>query len=118
MRGLQRRNVLIPVAALVGLLALPSSAWAFRCGNKLVLEGDPGAKVIAICGEPTERKAYTILRPPIIWYYGRPIRVNGGEIEVVVETWIYNLGSRKLMQSVRLEDGIVVEVDTLGYGHP
>ena len=41
----------------------------------------------------------------------------GGEIEVPVETWIYNLGPNKLMRRIRFEDGIVVEIETLGYGY-
>lgn len=106
-------------AALLGLLALPNHAWAFRCGNKLVLEGDSAQKVIALCGRPTEKTQYTALRAPVVWVDGRPLRVPpGGPIEVVVETWIYNLGSHKLMQRVRLEGGYVVEVTALGYGHP
>jgi hypothetical protein len=117
MRALQRRNRLI-LAALVGLLALPSTAWAFRCGNKLVVDGDTAEMVLARCGPPTEKKSYTALRPPVIWQYGRPMRVAGGDIEVLVETWIYNLGPKKMMQSVRIEAGIVVEINALGYGHP
>jgi hypothetical protein len=116
MRGSWRHDALIP-AVLVGLLALPDLAWAFRCGNKLVLEGDTADKVVAICGRPTERTSYTALRAPLVWVGGRPLRVPGDAIEVVVETWIYNLGPHKLMQRVRLEDGVVVEVDVLGYGH-
>ena len=46
------------------------------------------------------------------------MRVPGDQIEVKVETWIYNFGPQKLMQRVRLEAGIVVEVKTLGYGYP
>jgi hypothetical protein len=112
-----RRHTLIP-AALVALLVLPGVAWAFRCGNKLVLYGDPADKVLANCGRPTEKKSYTALRPAVVWYGNRPVRVPPGEpIEVLVETWTYNLGPNKLMQQVRLEGGYVVEVNSLGYGH-
>jgi hypothetical protein len=111
------RKAWIP-AALLGLLALANPAWAFRCGNKLVLEGDTADKVIATCGQPTDKKSYTALRPPVVWYGNRPVRVQpGGAIEVLVETWTYNLGPKKLMQQVRLEGGYVVEVNALGYGH-
>jgi hypothetical protein len=38
---------------------------------------------------------------------------------VSVESWIYNLGPNKLMRRIRFEDGIVVQIETLGYGyHP
>jgi Protein of unknown function (DUF2845) len=106
------------LAALVGLLALPGRAWAFRCGNKLVVYGDSADKVVANCGQPTEKKSYTALRPPLVWYGNHPVRVQpGSAIEVLVETWTYNLGPTKLMQQVRIEGGYVVEVTALGYGH-
>jgi hypothetical protein len=37
--------------------------------------------------------------------------------EVLIEQWTYNLGPRKLMRSIRLENGIVRDVDHLGYGY-
>lgn len=113
----RQRNALIIAAALLGLMPA-APAWAFRCGNKLVLEGDAAEKVIARCGEPTERTREVALRPAVIWRNGRPIRVGSGPIEVVVETWVYDFGSHRLMQRLRLEDGVVKEIDSLGYGHP
>ena len=38
-------------------------------------------------------------------------------IEVPVESWIYNLGPNKLMRKVIFEAGVVVEIETLGYGY-
>jgi hypothetical protein len=38
-------------------------------------------------------------------------------MEVPVESWIYNLGPNKLMRRLRLEGGVVVEIETLGYGY-
>ena len=38
-------------------------------------------------------------------------------IEIIVEIWTYNLGPNKLMRQIRFEDGIVVDIDTLGYGY-
>jgi len=111
-------RVLVPALLLAGLLAVPEPAWAFRCGNKLVVEGDSADHVVGRCGEPAEKSSYIALRPPIIWYGSRPVRVPGDQIEVKVETWIYNFGPQKLMQRVRLEAGIVVDVQALGYGHP
>ena len=34
-----------------------------------------------------------------------------------METWTYNFGPNKLMRRVRFVDGIVEEVETLGYGY-
>jgi len=98
--------------------AIPAAqADSMRCGQRLVVDGTTRGQVITWCGEPTEVQQRTALRPPIVWYYGRPVNVGGSYIEVLVETWTYNLGPNKLMRRVILEDGLVVEVETLGYGY-
>lgn len=104
------------VLGLIGL-AMPGKAEAFRCGNKLVVEGDTAGEVRAKCGQPTEVTRKSILRPPVIWRNGRPWRVPGGDLEVTVEFWTYNLGSNKFMQRLRLEDGEVKQIENLGYGY-
>ena len=39
------------------------------------------------------------------------------EEEVVIEEWTYNRGPHQLMRVVRLENGVVAEVEILGYGY-
>ena len=101
----------------LGLLA-SSPAFAFRCGSKLVSEGDTRFDVVSKCGEPvdviTER---SVFRRPVIWSHGRPQFIGRDYIEVAVESWVYNLGPNKFMRRVRFEDGIVAEIETLGYGY-
>jgi hypothetical protein len=99
--------------------ALAPAAFAdgFRCGSRIVVEGSTGGEVRALCGEPASIERRTILRGPVIWRHGRPIYVAGAEIEVPVETWTYNFGPNKLMRRVRLEDGLVTQIETLGYGY-
>lgn len=101
----------------LALLAPVAEADSFRCGTRLIVEGSTRAELKRLCGEPTEIITHTLLRPPLIWYYGQPVRVAGGDIEIQVETWTYNLGPQKLMRRLRLEDGLVVEIETLGYGY-
>ena len=38
-------------------------------------------------------------------------------VEVPVEIWTYNFGPYKLMRRVRFVDGLVEEIETLGYGY-
>ena len=105
-----------PALVLLALACAPA-AWAdsFRCGQRLVVEGTTRDQVVTWCGEPSEVEERRALRPPILWYYGRPVRVAGGEyIEVLVETWTYNLGLTA-MRRLTIENG--VEVETLGYGY-
>ena len=108
-------------AAFMLVLSLLASAPAlagFRCGSKLINEGATRSEVAAKCGEPTEVVTHqSLYRRPMIWNYGRPYYVGNDYLEVPVESWIYNLGPNKLMRRLRFEDGIVVEIETLGYGY-
>ncbi len=38
-------------------------------------------------------------------------------VEVLIEEWTYNFGPHKLMRIVRFENGLVAEIDHLGYGY-
>ena len=118
--------LLLAICALFLLATGP--AFAFRCGAKLVTEGDHYSKVLKYCGEPIG------VQERVIYREGRtrpPLRVDGPNgvqvdrevlaydrsyVEVAVEEWTYNFGPRRLMQLVRFENGFVVEVDQLGYG--
>lgn len=102
-------------AALAGL-AGPAHA-AMQCGTRLITEGDTAGELLTRCGEPTMVDRKTVLRPPVIWRNGRPWHVPGGDLEVQVEYWTYNLGPSKLMRRVTLEDGRVRKIETLGYGY-
>lgn len=102
--------------ATVVFLLISSPVYAFRCGNKLVLEGDTRTEVRHKCGDPIEVTRKAILRTPVFWFRGRPIEVSSDLVEVPVEIWLYNLGPNKLMQRLRFEDGELVEIESLGYG--
>jgi hypothetical protein len=109
----------IAAAWLLGFLAT-SPAFAFRCGSKIVTEGDTRSEVAAKCGEPTDVLVQrSVFRRPVIWTHGRPYYVGEDYIEVPVESWVYNLGPNKLMRRLRFEGGVLTEIETLGYGyHP
>ena len=118
---------LLAAASLLLFAATP--ALAFRCGNRIVSDGDHYSKVLKICGEPTgvqERVIYRegITRPRFrvegpngLRYDEEVLRYDRSYVEVLVEEWTYNFGPRRLMQLVRFENGFVVEVDQLGYGY-
>lgn len=116
-RRISSLPAVLTLAALAAMaVAVPAEA-ALRCGTRLVNEGDSASELFARCGEPTAVDRKTVLQPPIIWRYGRPVRVGGGAIEVQVEFWTYNLGPNKLMRRIRIEDGRVKSIETLGYGY-
>src|SRR5262245_17631555 len=106
------------IFAFVLTLASDAPAYAIRCGSHVITEGDPRSKVSAYCGDPTEiDRSSAILRRPVAWVRGRPIPVGDNLIEIPVEIWIYNLGPNKLMRRLRFEDGVLVDIDTMGYGY-
>ena len=108
-----------------GLLAA-SAAHAFRCGSKIVRDGMHEHQVIAICGEPTSmRHIGHAVRAYDYGWYAR----NGGysyyrypgwgnlATEVVVTEYVYNFGPRKLMRRLVFEGGVLVSIETIGYGY-
>lgn len=115
---MRRATGIRAAAPLLALLALPCAADTFRCGSRLVAEGDLAEDVIARCGEPTSVTSRSLWRPPVIWVDGYRRRVAGGDILVTVETWIFDLGSGKLRQQVEIEAGRVTKVQTLGTRSP
>jgi hypothetical protein len=105
------------VIALALLISSPAFA-AFRCGTKLVSEGDTRSEVARKCGEPTEVVAQkSVFRRPVIWSYGRPYFIGDDYMEIEVENWIYNLGPNKLMRRLRFEAGVLADIETMGYGY-
>ena len=107
----------LALATCVAMLLAAVPAHAFRCGDKLVEEGDTRAEVRARCGEPVEITYGSILRAPVYWWHGQPIRVGSDPVEVPVEIWLYNFGPNRFMRRLRFEDGELVEIETLGYGY-
>ncbi len=98
------------------LLATTAQADAMRCGNKLIRDGDTRSAVRELCGEPTDVQTRTILRKSYLDRFGRRLYL-GEEIEIPVEVWTYNFGPYKLQRRVRFVDGLVEDIETLGYGY-
>lgn len=120
------RTALIVTAA-VALFVASGAAHAFRCGNKIVRDGMHEAQVVKVCGEPTTKR-----------YIGRTVR--GVDIpivrhrspgmsvyrtpgyghfvtEVIITEYVYNFGPRKLMRRLLFEGGVLVQIETIGYGY-
>jgi hypothetical protein len=111
---------------MVGILAA-DPAYAFRCKSKLVKDGMHEQQVIAICGQPTTRRdlGYAVRGLSYGWRRVSP----GGQRqhrypaygyvsqEVVVTEYTYNFGPRKLMRRLVFEGGVLVSIETIGYGY-
>lgn len=57
------------------------------------------------------------MRRPSYFLNGRYYYFGDAVVEVPVEVWTYNFGPYKLMRRVRFVDGLVEEIETLGYGY-
>jgi hypothetical protein len=114
------------VATLLALAVVTTPAHAFRCGNKIVSKDMHEAQVVRACGTPTTmRNIGRTLRHiniPIESNYGggwtaRHFPGYGFSQEVVITEYVYNFGPRKLMRRLLFEGGVLVSIETLGYGY-
>jgi hypothetical protein len=117
LRGPHRARRLALLLAGLAAAAPAAAADSFPCGSKVVTAGMADAEVRAACGDPTEVRRDSILRRPTIWRQGRPVVVGDERVPVPVERWLYNFGPNQLMLRLRFDDGVLVEVETLGYGY-
>jgi hypothetical protein len=69
------------------------------------------------CGEPTDVQTHYIQRRPSFSAGGRFYTYGNGYVEIPVEIWTYNFGPYKLMRQIRFVDGMVDEIESLGYGY-
>ncbi|MDH3589595.1 MAG: DUF2845 domain-containing protein [Gammaproteobacteria bacterium] len=108
------RLAIITILVATGLYAAP--AEAFRCGNKIVVEGDDISRVYHICGEPDATQHWTEVRLRPVYRYSYFYR-DSLPVEIQIEEWTYNLGSRRFMRRLRFENGQLVDIRELRYGH-
>ncbi len=115
MASLNRRGSLLCMA-LMGLLA----AWpahALRCNGRLVTLGDHQVEVLDRCGEPIyvgNRTVYPYevrLDGDRVHDSGRLVRI--ANLPILVEEWVYDLGSSRFRQVLRFRDGRLVEIESI-----
>jgi hypothetical protein len=110
----------------VSSMLVSEPALAFRCGTKLIRDGMHEQQVVARCGQPTtirhlgrairtydyfshvRRHGYTYWRSPGFSHLAT---------EVVVTEYVYNFGPRKLMRRLIFEGGVLVTIESIGYGY-
>jgi hypothetical protein len=120
-------RISVLVAAMF-LCTAAHSADSMRCGNRLVSDGDPKAKVAELCGEPTTTERRTVWRSgvPRQLYEGDDARtrtITESELLihdrslVEVEVWLYNRGRRSLLRELVFHDNRLVAVNILGHGY-
>ena len=92
----------------IAALLYATDADALRCGSRLVKEGDHAERVLRYCGEPDQVRERYALRPVYWQHYAF-------EQDVLIEEWIYDLGSRRFARRLTFENGYLVSIERLGY---
>ena len=109
------KKLIIGILILVSTSLITQSLWAMRCGNRLILRNDHVSKIERYCGEPESYTSSTIYKTRSRFDYRYQMYFQE-EVPVVLEEMVFNFGPTKFMRLVKLENGIVRKVETLGYG--
>lgn len=125
----------IPLLVAATLLSTAAySSDSMRCGQRLISDGDPKAKVADLCGQPTHTERRTVLRSgvPRQNYADDNTRTgtsartvsdsellvhNRSLVEVEVDIWLYNRGRNSLLRELVFHDNRLVAVNILGHGY-
>jgi hypothetical protein len=105
------------LAAFLLLLCAPLLAQAegIRCGSQIIERGSSSAELKEYCGDPVDVSRHTALSGD--GTAGRDGVITNSSGDIDVEIWTYNFGPNQLMERVRIENGKVVQIDSMGYGY-
>jgi|1185.fasta_scaffold389552_1 hypothetical protein len=122
-----RPVVLVALAAAALLAGAPAARaeGGFRCGNRVVSEGDHMVDVRRRCGDPDfvaqrveQRKVKSKVRRRVRDQVGDHEEEVSEEriVDVVIDQWTYDLGPERFVRYVDFEDARVLRVTTGDYG--
>ncbi len=125
--NIARQKKHLTATTLVVALLLAEPAAAFRCGSKLVKDGMHEAQVIAVCGQPTTMRNLGVAVRGYDYHYRRQLGPGWTEShnrgygnyaqEVLITEYVYNFGPRKLMRRLLFEGGVLITIESIGYGY-
>ena len=95
----------------------PSLSWAdgVRCGGRIFTVGDSSAEMGEACGQPAQISRFIV--DGVTGSVRAGVRPQDTSGQTQVEIWTFNFGPNQLMQRVRVENGVVVKIESLGYGY-
>ncbi len=105
----------VPVMLALVLAPMYSGAASIQCGNAAIFVGSRSEELINLCGKPSQ----IIRGRDLKWNAeGPPVRgtLTGGPDKIDSEFWIYEFGPSQLMQSVVIRNGLVTNLESLGFG--
>lgn len=109
---------------IIPLLIYSGQVLALKCGHRLIEVGDGKVKVILRCGEPDfseireRRVPRNCVEEGYIDYYEYRSRRNYQRCHFeTVDVWTYNFGPTKFMRELVFIDGVLEDINLLGYGY-
>jgi hypothetical protein len=96
---------LVICAALLAALMLPPTAGAdsYRCGRKVVRDGDTVERLLEVCGPPLRKTSGS-----------ETIEVSGVPRKARVSRWHYRMGARRLERVVLVYRGRIAAIEVAG----
>ena len=110
---------------LIVVLLATNPAHAFRCKSKIIMDGMHEQQVIAACGKPTTMRhlGYAVQGYNIGYRNSYPGGINTGRSygnlhqQVIITEYVYNFGPRKFMRRLIFEGGVLITIESIGYGY-
>ena len=107
-------SALLAAAAGLAVAAGEARADSIRCSGGIVSVGDSKIDLLGKCGQPALRE----IRHGERSRFALGLQSAGGRrVDVSVETWSYDFGTRQFLQIVTIENGRVAAIERGGYGY-
>ena len=100
---LQKTALILIVLTTTSPFILDARADSYRCGRRIVRDGDSVGQLLAICGEPRFKDSASAM-----------IKVDGVKKQVRVQRWHYKKGSRSLERIVLIYRGKIAAIEVGG----
>jgi hypothetical protein len=100
---LQKTTLFLIVLTTTNVIVFDATADSYRCGQRIVRDGDSVAQLLAICGEPRFKNSSS-----------SKIKVDGVYKQARVQRWHYKKGSRSLERIVLIYRGKIAAIEVGG----
>jgi len=104
---------LILLAGVLGAVPRARAEGGFRCGSRLVRNGETEDDVAVKCGDPDAVRTWTEVRTEAIWEGGRKIERS---VPIEYAEWKYDFGRDRLQRYLTFVQGRLTAVRTGEYG--
>jgi hypothetical protein len=108
--------ILVPLALAAALVAATPTARAeggFRCGARIVRNGETEDDVARKCGDPDAVRTWTETETESVWIAGRKVERS---VPIDYAEWKYDFGRERLVRYLTFVNGRMTRVRTGTYG--